>query len=116
MERKSSRVVVLVLTGHALATAWTWRDIRQQPAQQVRGSKTFWRIFSAVNTLGSVRVMLAGKASQGLPGSSSSLADCYGAWVAGHLETATSGWRPRRPPLRVHAGVHSLRACHASSA
>lgn len=29
MERKSSRVVVLVLTGHALAAAWTWRDIRQ---------------------------------------------------------------------------------------
>jgi hypothetical protein len=37
MERNSSRVVVLVLTGHALAAAWTWRDIRQQPAQQVRG-------------------------------------------------------------------------------
>jgi hypothetical protein len=49
MERKSSRIVVLVLTGHVLAAAWTWRDIRQQPAQQVRGSKTFWRISSAVN-------------------------------------------------------------------
>ena len=36
MERKSGRVVVLVLAGHALAAAWTWRDIRQQPAQQVR--------------------------------------------------------------------------------
>jgi hypothetical protein len=34
MERKSGRVVVLVLAGHALAAAWTWRDIRQQPAQQ----------------------------------------------------------------------------------
>jgi len=41
MERKSSRVVILVLAGHALAAAWTWRDIRQQPPQQVRGSKTF---------------------------------------------------------------------------
>jgi hypothetical protein len=39
MERNSSRIVVLVLTGHALAAAWTWRDIRQQPAQQVRGVK-----------------------------------------------------------------------------
>jgi len=48
MERKSGRVVVLVLAGHALAAAWTWRDIRQQPAQQVRGSKTFWRISSVV--------------------------------------------------------------------
>jgi hypothetical protein len=39
MERKSGRVVVLVVAGHALAAAWTWRDIRQQPAQQVRGVK-----------------------------------------------------------------------------
>lgn len=54
MERRSSRFVVLILTGHALAAAWTWRDIRQQPAEQVRGSKTFWRIASAVNTLGSL--------------------------------------------------------------
>ena len=25
MERKSGRVVVLALAGHALAAAWTWR-------------------------------------------------------------------------------------------
>jgi hypothetical protein len=61
MERKSSRVVVLVLTGHALAAAWTCRDIRQQPAQQVRGSKTIWRISRAVNTLGSVSYWLIGR-------------------------------------------------------
>ena len=61
MERKSGRVVVLVLAGHALAAAWTWRDIRQQPAQQVRGSETFWRISSAVNTLGSVGYWLIGR-------------------------------------------------------
>ncbi|HEX3964564.1 MAG TPA: hypothetical protein VHZ03_49285 [Trebonia sp.] len=61
MERKSSRVVALVLTGHVLAAAWTWRDIGQQPARQVRGSKTFWRIASAVNTLGSVGYWLIGR-------------------------------------------------------
>jgi hypothetical protein len=60
-ERKPGRVVVLVLTGHALAAAWTWRDIRQQPAQQVRGNKTFWRISSAVNTLGSASYWLTGR-------------------------------------------------------
>jgi hypothetical protein len=49
MELKSDKAVVLVLTGHALAAAFTWRDIRQQPAQQVRGSKAFWRIASAIN-------------------------------------------------------------------
>ena len=58
MERKSSRIkynrILLLLAGHVLVAAWTWRDIRQQPARQVRGSKALWRVFSAVNTLGSV--------------------------------------------------------------
>ena len=61
MERKPSRVVGLVLTGHALAAAWTWRDIRQQPGQQVPGKKTSWRISSAVNTLGSAGYWLIGR-------------------------------------------------------
>lgn len=61
MERKSSRVMMLVLTGHVLAAAWTWQDIRHQPAQQVRGSKAFWRIFSAVNTIGSAGYWLIGR-------------------------------------------------------
>jgi hypothetical protein len=61
MRRKSPWVVALVLAGHALAAAWTWRDIRRQPAQQVRGSKAFWRISSAVNTLGSVGYWVIGR-------------------------------------------------------
>ena len=61
MKLKSDKAVVLVLTGHALAAAFTWRDIRQQPAQQVRGSKTFWRIASAANTLGSAGYWLIGR-------------------------------------------------------
>lgn len=61
MERKPGKVMALVLTGHALAAAWTWPDIRRQPAQQVRGSKAFWRIFSAVSTLGSAGYWLIGR-------------------------------------------------------
>ena len=61
MELKYGKAVVLVVTGHALAAAFTWRDIRQQPAQQVRGSKAFWRIASAVNTLGSAGYWLIGR-------------------------------------------------------
>jgi hypothetical protein len=62
MERDSgSRALVLILIGHVLVAAWTWRDIRRQPPQQVRGSKTFWRIASAVNTLGSVGYWLIGR-------------------------------------------------------
>ena len=61
MERRSVRVMAVLLTGHSLAAAWTWRDIQQQPAQQVRGSKTFWRAFSVVNTLGSAGYWLIGR-------------------------------------------------------
>ena len=60
MERKSSRIL-LFLMGHVLVAAWTWRDIRQRPARQVRGSKNLWRVFSAVNTLGSVSYWLIGR-------------------------------------------------------
>jgi hypothetical protein len=59
MERKSNRILLFVI-GHVLVAAWTWRDIRQRPAQQVRGSKTLWRVLSAVNTLGSVSYWLIG--------------------------------------------------------
>ena len=61
MERKPNRTVVLFLTGHALAAAWTWRDMWRLPAHQIRGTKTFWRIFSALNTLGSVGYWLIGR-------------------------------------------------------
>lgn len=60
MERKSNRIL-LFLAGHVLVAAWTWRDIRQRPAQQVRGSKALWRVLSAVNTLGSVSYWLMGR-------------------------------------------------------
>ena len=60
MERKPDRLL-LFLIGHVLAAAWTWRDIRQRPARQVRGSKALWRVLSAVNTLGSVSYWLIGR-------------------------------------------------------
>lgn len=60
MERKFNRILLLLI-GHVLVAAWTWRDIRQRPAQQVRGSKALWRVFSAVNTLGSVTYWLIGR-------------------------------------------------------
>ncbi len=61
MERKSGPVVAAVLAGHALVAAWTWRDIRHQPDQRIRGSKRFWRTASAINTLGSLGYWLIGR-------------------------------------------------------
>jgi hypothetical protein len=61
MDRKSGKALGLVLAGHALVAAWTWRDIRHQPPERVRGSKAFWRFASAVNTLGSAGYWLIGR-------------------------------------------------------
>jgi hypothetical protein len=60
MERKSNPIV-FILIGHGLIAALTWRDIKRRPTEQVRGSKTLWRILSAVNTLGSVGYWLIGR-------------------------------------------------------
>ena len=60
MERKPNGLLLVVL-GHVLVAAWTWRDIQQRPAQQIRGSKRLWRLLSAVNTLGSASYWLVGR-------------------------------------------------------
>ena len=60
MERKPNGLMLFVL-GHVLLAAWTWRDIQQRPAQQIRGSKRLWRLLSAANTLGSASYWLVGR-------------------------------------------------------
>jgi hypothetical protein len=58
---KGTRALVLILIGHTLVATVTWRDIGRQPNRQLRGSKTFWRAASAVNTLGSAGYWLIGR-------------------------------------------------------
>jgi hypothetical protein len=43
------------------AAALTWRDIRQRPDADVRGSKKLWRVASALNTSGSAAYWLFGR-------------------------------------------------------
>ena len=51
MERRKPNKYVLTVIGvvHVVVVALTWRDISARPADQIRGNKTFWRIFSALN-------------------------------------------------------------------
>jgi hypothetical protein len=44
---KSQMAVLAVL--HVVVVALTWRDIGSRSAAQVRGSKKFWQVFSALN-------------------------------------------------------------------
>ena len=60
MEPRSNRLWLFVI-GHVIVAAWTWRDIQQRPAQQIRGRKSVWRLLSAVNTLGSASYWLIGR-------------------------------------------------------
>ena len=54
-------LLVAGLTVHLVAVTVTWRDISVRPADRIRGSKTGWRIASAVNTIGSVGYWLVGR-------------------------------------------------------
>jgi hypothetical protein len=38
-----------IAAAQVTVTAVTWHDLRQRTPDQVRGSKTFWRVFSALN-------------------------------------------------------------------
>ena len=39
----------VLAVAHVTVTALTWRDLRHRPAGQVRGSKRFWQVFTALN-------------------------------------------------------------------
>ena len=57
---KRIALTALVLAEVGLA-ALTWRDIRRRPAEEIRGSKLFWRIISTINPGNSVAYWLVGR-------------------------------------------------------
>jgi hypothetical protein len=62
MKRKPNKLVLVAIgVTHLGITAWTWRDIQQRPAGQIRGSKKLWRVLSAANTTGSGAYWLVGR-------------------------------------------------------
>jgi hypothetical protein len=42
-------VLLAVVAVQAVSAAAAWRDLSARPADQVRGSKRFWRIFVTLN-------------------------------------------------------------------
>ena len=62
MERKPNKyVLAAVAVVHVVVVALTWRDIQSRSAEQVRGSKKFWRVVSALNTGNAVVYWLVGR-------------------------------------------------------
>ena len=60
-QKPNKPVLGVALVVHVTAATLTWRNLRNRPAAQVRGSKTLWRVASALNTLGSVAYWLFGR-------------------------------------------------------
>ena len=50
-----------IMAGHLLVTSLVWRDIRNRPADRIRGSKRLWRIATAANSGNSVLYLLFGR-------------------------------------------------------
>jgi len=62
MKRRPNKFVLAAIgVVHLTVVTLTWRDIRQRPADQIRGSKTLWRVLSAANTTGSGAYWLVGR-------------------------------------------------------
>lgn len=55
------RVLAIIAIVHLAVTTLTWRDLRNRPADQVRGTKLMWRLLSGANTTGSVAYWLIGR-------------------------------------------------------
>ena len=62
MKRRPNKFVLAAIgVVHLTVVTLTWQDIRRRPADQIRGSKTLWRILSAANTTGSGAYWLFGR-------------------------------------------------------
>jgi hypothetical protein len=63
MNEKQKRVLIVVLVIHVIMLNLTWRDLRRRPDAAVRGKKRIWRLWSGMNTTGSIAYWLFGRRS-----------------------------------------------------
>jgi hypothetical protein len=61
LNEKQVRVLAVVLVIHVILLALTRKDLRARPDDAVRGSKRLWKVWSTMNTTGSVAYWLIGR-------------------------------------------------------
>jgi hypothetical protein len=61
LDRRQVRVVAVVLVIHAILLTLTRRDLRRRPEEAVRGKKWVWRLWSTLNTSGSLAYWIFGR-------------------------------------------------------
>jgi len=58
--RLRTLAIVVAVTAWVVVTPLVWRDLRNRPAEQVRGKKWMWRLATA-NLSGSIAYLLFGR-------------------------------------------------------
>jgi len=62
MKRKLNKYEMAALAVlHVVVVSLTWRDISRRSDAQVRGSKKFWQVFSALNMANAAAYWLVGR-------------------------------------------------------
>ena len=61
--KRQKQIIAAVVPLSIVSTVFAWRDLSQRDDVQVRGSKTFWRVFMLLNTGNSLLYWLFGRRS-----------------------------------------------------
>jgi hypothetical protein len=59
--RARPQFVIPALISHVVMTAFVWRDIGRRDPSELRGSKTIWRLLTAMNTGNHLLYWLVGR-------------------------------------------------------
>lgn len=54
-------ITAAALGGHAILTAIVWRDINRRAAAELRGSKSLWKVLTALNTGNHLLYLIVGR-------------------------------------------------------
>jgi hypothetical protein len=57
----SPKVIAAIVVGHLALTTLAWRDIRNRPDSQIRGSKKAWRLATGANSVNSLAYFIFGR-------------------------------------------------------
>lgn len=63
------KVIAAIVVGHLTLTTLAWRDMRNRPDDQIRGSKKVWRVATGANSVNSLAYFIFGRKRK--PGASS---------------------------------------------
>jgi hypothetical protein len=58
---RQKRLLLVVLVVHVLLARFTLRDLRRRPESAVRGPKRLWRVWTTMNTTGSLAYWTFGR-------------------------------------------------------